>query len=130
MSSRHLTTVDLLQQQRYPQTTAASLKRSARQYHPSTEDARKSETYPLQAIQRITPPRKKQNSGTHNTTIRKENRPVADPRHRLSAVYPTPPPSVSRYSTEVAEGVFIKSESVTECSLVYLILCLLTVVSS
>ena len=130
MSSRHLTTVELLQQQRFPQTTAASIKRSAPRYHPPTEDARKSETYPLQTIQRSAPPHKKQNSGTHNTTIRKENRQVADPRHRPSAAYPTPPPNVSRYSTEVAEGVFIKPEPVTECSLVYLILCLLIVVSS
>jgi hypothetical protein len=133
MSSRHLTTVELLQQQRYSQTTAASLKRSAPRYHPPTADARNTETYPLQTIQSNTSPRKRQNAGAHNATLRKENRQVADPRHQPSAAYPTPPPSVSRYSTEVAQGVSAKpaySSPVTECSLVYFILCLLKVVSS
>ncbi len=133
MSSRPLTTVELLQQQQYPQTTAPSLKRPAQQYHPSTENAHNADAYALQTIQSNTFPRKRQNSGTRNTTIRKENGHVAHPRHRPSAVYPTPPPSVSRYSTEVAEGVFVNPEHsspVTECNLVYLILCMLIVVSS
>lgn len=122
MNSPPLTTVELLQRQRYPQTTMASLKRSTQELqHTSTEHIQNSSRYPLGAIQTNAFPRKRYIYDTFNTTTRGENDPINVPRPIPSAAYPTPPPSTSEYSTEAIERVWVRlghSGTVMECSLV------------
>lgn len=123
MNSPPLTTVELLQQQWYPQTTTTSLKRSAQQLqHTSSEEIRNSRPYPLQTIQSNAIQSKRHISGGPRAASRGENDPGNLPRPRPSAAYPTPPPSTLRYSTEAAEEACAKPEQsspITECNLVY-----------